>query len=170
MKYQRARSLEYTTGQTITLLKNRVCRTSNCPDTSSNLETAPSLDVWGLCNFHVCTIRLVRTCPASGRVHRRKLTMSAKCGNSVVFCTFWNTGSCCCVTMSASTTRTVCWRSGWLVLGVATQRYTTGTSTTLSTGCACLCIETSITLPQQPAPGTPQRLEIVRHCRNSWQK
>ena len=61
-KCQRARSLEHTTGLTITLLKNRVCGTSHCPDTSSNLATAPSLDVLGLCNLHVCTVRLVRTC------------------------------------------------------------------------------------------------------------
>ena len=52
------------------------------------------------------------------------LTMSATCGNSVVFCTFWNIGTCCCVTMSTSITRSVWWlwwtstvfRSCWVLL------------------------------------------------------
>ena len=44
--------------------------------------------------------------------------MSATCGNAAVCCTFWNIGTCCCVTMSTSTTRSVCWlwwTSTWMV-------------------------------------------------------
>ena len=101
----------------------------------------------------------------------RIVTMSATCGNSAVFCTFRNIDTCCCVTMSTSTTRSVCWlwwtsivfRSVWMVgtwccftagTSMIVMRwargtgvyYTSGTSSTLLMGCACLCIETSITL------------------------
>ena len=88
--------------------------------------------------------------------------MSATCGNSVVFCTFWNIGTCCCVTMSTSDTRSVCWLwwtstvflsvwmgGTWCCFAAETSMimmcwtrgtgvcYTSGTSTTLSMGCAC---------------------------------
>ena len=81
------------------------------------------------------------------RWHLLLCTMSTSTTRSVcwlwwtsnVFRSVWMVGTWCCFTTGTSMI-VMCWTRG---TGVC---FTSGTSTTLSMGCACLCIGTSITL------------------------